>query len=466
MSGSPPAELSVLLVESARETVESIAGYAERNTEMEMLPVSSGAEARRLLGARAIDCLVVNPDALATDADGFVAGAECPVVVLTDRDPGSLDQGTVSTVATIVEKGEDTDDWGFLFEKIRGVVRSTGTEQSDYGMYRTLVETARDGLYRTDASGRITYLNESFAEILGYDRQELIGAHASLAMAEGELERGQQVVGEVLASDERESEIVDMEMETKSGERITVSVHFVVLTDENGDYDGLIGVMRDITDRKQRERELRRQNDRLAEFAGIVSHDLRNPLNVAKGHLDLASEECDSEHVETVAGALDRMETLIGETLELARQGETVTETEPLRLSELVDGCWEMVATGEATLERRDDATVYGDRERVKQLFENLFRNAIEHAGENVTITVELLEDGDGFSVADDGPGIPDDERDAVFEPGHTTSDEGTGFGLSIVNRIVDAHGWAIRVTDGESGGARFEVTGVEFADR
>jgi signal transduction histidine kinase len=93
-------------------------------------------------------------------------------------------------------------------------------------------------------------------------------------------------------------------------------------------------------------------------------------------------------------------------------------------------------------------------------VFENLFRNAVEHAGDDVTITVGTL-DG-GFYVDDDGPGIPEDERDRVFEAGYSTGEAGTGFGLSIVRDVVEAHGWDIRVVEGADGGARFEITGVE----
>jgi signal transduction histidine kinase len=102
--------------------------------------------------------------------------------------------------------------------------------------------------------------------------------------------------------------------------------------------------------------------------------------------------------------------------------------------------------------------TVVGDESRVRQLFENLFRNAIEHAGEDVTVTVGVLDNGDGFYIADDGPGIPDEDRDRVFDSGYTTIEDGSGLGLVTVQRIVDAHNWSVTVTDSNDGGARFEI--------
>ena len=107
--------------------------------------------------------------------------------------------------------------------------------------------------------------------------------------------------------------------------------------------------------------------------------------------------------------------------------------------------------------------TVESDRSRLTELFENLCRNAIEHGGEGVTVTVGATQAG--FFIADDGPGIPDGERRAVFESGYSTTADGTGFGLAIVSRIAEAHGWTVTATESESGGARFEFAGVAGSD-
>lgn len=212
-----------------------------------------------------------------------------------------------------------------------------------------------------------------------------------------------------------------------------------------------------------REQALRRQNERLAEFASIVSHDLRNPLNVAQGRLELAQGECDSEHFDHMSRALKRMNTLIDDLLTLAREGNQVGELEAVHLGDLTENCWQNVATAEATLITEIDRQIPADRSRFQQLLENLLRNAIEHGGENVTITVGELEDG--FYVEDNGSGIREAERDDIFRAGYSTSENGTGFGLSIVKQVSHAHGWDVRVTDGAEGGARFEITGVEGTD-
>jgi signal transduction histidine kinase len=216
-----------------------------------------------------------------------------------------------------------------------------------------------------------------------------------------------------------------------------------------------IVISRDISDRKQRERQLE-------EFASVVSHDLRNPLGVAKGRTDILREECDSDHLDTIENAHARMENLIDDLLTLAREGEQVSRTEVVDLAGLAEDCWQTVDTGDATLRVTADRRIRADPGRLRQLLENLFRNSVEHGGPGVTVTVGDLPDDDGFYVADDGPGIPESDRDQVFEAGFSTASGGTGFGLSIVERIANAHGWSVGLGDGE-GGACIEVGGVDL---
>ena len=218
-----------------------------------------------------------------------------------------------------------------------------------------------------------------------------------------------------------------------------------------------------LVERKQTEELLHRRTERLEEFASVVSHDLRNPLNVATGALEMVRDETESEYVETVADAHERMEELIKDILVLAKQGKTVDAEEPIVLADCVQHCWETVETPEATLTLDTDRVIRADRSRLRQIVENLLRNAVVHGGPETTVRVGDLDAG--LYIADDGPGVPADERETVFQPGHTTHTDGTGLGLSIVQDIVDAHGWQIRLTKSTSGGARFEITGVDCVE-
>jgi signal transduction histidine kinase len=229
---------------------------------------------------------------------------------------------------------------------------------------------------------------------------------------------------------------------------------------------GRLLTLSDITHREQYRRELERQNKRLDQFASMISHDLRNPLTVAIGRLALAREECDSEHLEAVATAHARMEELIEEVLTLARQGQPINETETVDLSAVAAQCWKVVETTGAELVTEDDLTIIADVDRLQRLLENLFRNAIEHGGEDVTIRVGAIGEDGGFYVADNGPGIPPEDRKQVFESGYTTADDGTGFGLAIIKEIVDAHGWIITITESADGGAQFDIREVDSSTK
>ena len=206
---------------------------------------------------------------------------------------------------------------------------------------------------------------------------------------------------------------------------------------------------------RRSERALRSRNQQPDQFVSVVSHDLRNPLNVAGGHLELAREECSSEHLAAVADAHDRMYTLVEDLLRLVHSGQ---EADGL---ESVEACRRHVTTAAATLVSEVDRRIRADRGRVQQLLEPLVRNAVEHGDNDVTVTVGALDAG--FYVEDDGPGIPDDEREDVFEAGHSTTEDGTGFGPSIVEQVARAHGWDVDLTDSAGGGTRFEITGIEF---
>ncbi|MFC7078803.1 PAS domain S-box protein [Halorussus caseinilyticus] len=340
--------------------------------------------------------------------------------------------------------------------------------------YRTLVEGSHDAIFIHSEEG-FQFVNDRVAELTGYSREELLEMSAEDLAHEADRERVKQII----ESDELEDDDTphyELRVRTKDGDIRYVELSVQIIS-YNGEL-GHLGSARDVTERRQRKQKVERQNERLKEFASVVSHDLRNPLNVAQGHLELASETGEDRHFEKTGSALGRMESLIEDLLKLARQGQDVSETEQVGLETIVRQAWSTVSTGGATLDVVDELhEIEADDGRLQELFENLFRNAVEHGGDDVTVRVGPLnggvtayEDGDdtpaakhggkdGFYVEDDGPGIPEDEREKVFEHGHTTADDGSGLGLSIVSSIVDAHGWTVCVCEGTDGGARFEIS-------
>lgn len=359
-----------------------------------------------------------------------------------------------------------------------------------------------------ESSPVVKAVNPAFEETFGYGA-EVIGRQLPELIVPEEADG--ETVDEWFRSDTDGG--TEIERVTADGERRTFLFRPVVVAGFNGGIEGF-GIYTDITERKRRERRLERQNEQLERFVSVVSHDLRNPLSVAHGNArlarELASEPDVEERLDRLMAAHERMETLIEDLLTLASQGRTVDDPAPVRLLEVVETAWGSVETANAKLvvEHAENLTIEADDGRLRQLFENLFRNAIEHGtsdgmatgtnagsatdrernddagagsdkrerdGDAATVSERSLvrgaddpdvtirigwTDGTVF-VEDDGPGIPPAERDSVFDHGYTTSSEGTGFGLAIVEAIADAHGWDVDITEGRTGGARFRLHGV-----
>jgi PAS domain S-box-containing protein len=352
-----------------------------------------------------------------------------------------------------------------------------------------VLDAVPETVFVFDPSGRLVWWNQHATRATGYGDAELAALEPRELVVDDERDRFEAWVGSLFEGEQGQS-AVETTLVGADGEPVPYEFVGAVL-DDNGGAAGAVATGRDISERRARQ-ELERQNERLEEFASVVSHDLRNPLTVAEGYLSLARLDVDNDDLEQVASAHKRMYDLIEDLLTLARAGRAVGEPEPVDLGTVARQGWASVETGESELQVTGDATFEADPRRLRELFENLFRNAIEHGSKSpaskarqgavehgttphvpigeengggdvptVVVTVGTLEeDGEcvGFYVEDDGPGIPKEIRDEVFESGYTTGEGGTGFGLAIVEDIVEAHGWRVAAVAGSSGGARFEV--------
>jgi PAS domain S-box-containing protein len=377
------------------------------------------------------------------------ASADADVVIESDSGPRYFD----------INRSTLTDQTGSVIGRLL-IYRDVTERRMAEERFQRLIERSSAMVTILDEVGEFTYVSQPVEKILGYEPTELVGEN----------------VIEYIHPDDRQGVAEDL---AKYVDDYGYSGTYVVrFRDAAGNWrfiearatnlladpfvEGLVLNSRDVTEQLQRKRKLERQNERLDQFASIVSHDLRNPLNVASGRLSLLERDVDANHdasISAIQEQLERMESIIDDSLTLARSGETVTETDEIDLEMIAYDAWQSVETDGATLVVETTLQIDGDRNRLRNMFENLFRNSVEH-NEPADLTVEVgsLPDAVGFYVEDTGAGIPSEERDAVFEQGYTTNEEGTGFGLAIVKDIVQAHGWGISVTEAESGGARFVI--------
>ncbi|WP_436932599.1 PAS domain-containing sensor histidine kinase [Halosimplex halobium] len=421
-------------------------------------------------------------DAVVCDCDGsFDAratveavrdhSASLPVVVFSVGDAVSLaavaDLGVESYLQ--VEAGADRVE---RLADVRPLVERRRAARRESTMLDSLLENLPLSVYFKDRRSRHVRVSDEMPRLTGpaYLRNPEGKRHHTPADVVGktDFDLYPPVLSEEAVADDRRvvetGESIDDRVEHAYGddlEETYVTTSKAPWRDEDGRILGVVGVTRDITERKRYENQLERQNERLERFASVVSHDLRNPLEVALGRLEFAREDGDEEHFDAIERSLHRIDDLIDDVLTLAREGEAVSDPEPVELAEVARRAWTVVATDEAALTVETDATLLADGSRLQQLLENVFRNAIEHGGDDVTVTVGDLGERQGFYVADDGPGISEAHRDSVFDPGYSTDDDGTGLGLSIVRTIAEAHGWETDVTGGETGGARFEFGDV-----
>lgn len=250
----------------------------------------------------------------------------------------------------------------------------------------------------------------------------------------------------------------EVERETTSGDR-RFKLRIIPMT-ASGSAPGDAGylIYEDIEEERRREEALRDQNERLEEFTSAVSHDLRNPLTVAKGNIGIIEKTGEIDRLEKVERYLDRMDQLVDDVLSFAREGKSVIETKPVHLQTVAERAWETVVTGDARVTIVDEATLDADPNRLCRLLENLYRNAIEHGPTDVNIEVGPTTDGNGFFVADDGPGMDPEVRAEALDPGFSTAENGTGYGLAIVEQIANAHGWDVQLLDADGGGLRVVI--------
>jgi PAS domain S-box-containing protein len=377
--------------------------------------------------------------------EGERTRTEDKIAILTDED-GSY-TGSVGVIRDISDRKE---------------------RERELERYETIIQAVGDPVYALDAEGTFTFVNDAIEDITGYPPEEVVGEHVSKVMISEDIEAAQSIIQELLASSDQTKATFEMDLVHRDGTHTPMENHAALLPFDDGErFRGTAGIVRDISERLEREQ-------RLEQFASVVSHDLRNPLNVIAGRVEIAYDDDDPKHLEAIEDSVDRMQRLIDDLLTLARKGQTVGETEPVDLDDLVALAWDGVQTGDATLSVESPlGTTEADRERLRELLENLFRNAIEHTDGSPTVRVGPTDqdagdeaDGDrtpaGFYVADDGPGIPPDERVDVFEHGYSRSEDGSGFGLSIVGNVARAHDWQVTVSDSWAGGARFQITDLD----
>ena len=476
--------MRVLHVEDDAEFAAVTADFLESHDDrFSVETVSRAREALdRLDSGEGVDCVVSDHDMPGMPGLALLRAVredhgDLPFVLFTGKGSEAVASEAISAgVTEYLEKGAVADQFEMLAHRIERAVaerRAQDALEESERMFSTLVGNLPGMVYRCEiaAGWPMVYVSEGSASLTGYDPEALESGRVSWG-------------GDVIHPEDRERVWEPVERAIEAREQFEVSYRILTADDEvrwvtergsavyeGGDAVFLEGFITDVTEQREREQ-------RLEEFASVVSHDLRNPLHVIDGHVELARDAEDpEEHLDHVEAAVGRMDGLIEDLLALSRQGEVVGETEAVDVGAVAKTAWETVSRARAGLQVADPGTVEADPERLRDVFENLFRNAVEHGtadagaltleeavagssgdgADGGSVRVRVGGTAEGFFVADDGPGIPEPEREAVFQHGYSSTDAGSGVGLAIVDRIAVAHGWEVSVTESKWDGARFE---------
>jgi PAS domain S-box-containing protein len=324
------------------------------------------------------------------------------------------------------------------------------------------------GLLEPD--GTVLKVNNAAVEFAGRDREELVGKpfwEVPWWNTQGEID--EQVRDAVGWASAGEFVRYEAEAESPTGEEVVVDFSITPVTDESGKVVLLVPEGRDVTERKEREEELRRERQRLEFMNRILRHNLLNGLNVVSARTEILEDFVDDRgrsHLETVAGRVEEMVDLV-ETMRSFTKTIVETENHELEprsltatLASEVERLEETSADASIDVEGSiPDVDVLAD-DLLDQVFENVLTNAVQHNDKErpeVRVWVEREDGRVAVHVADNGPGVPDEEKTHIVEKGvDGLSTPGSGFGLYLVKELLDSYGGDIEVRDNDPEGAVF----------
>ncbi len=465
----------VLHVDDDEGLLELAAELLEREAEeLSVSTASNGEEALAMLRGNEFDCVVSDYDMREMDGLELLErvreiDAEVPFILFTGKGSEEIASQAISSgVTDYLQKHGGREQYEILANRVRNAVEAYRGKRKLSERTRkleTLIDNLPGMVYRcrNEPDWPMEHVEGECRQLTGYSAEELESGEVSWGddvLHPEERDRAWQMVQEGLEEDGtfeityrivREDDRVRWMWESGTGVYI------------DGELEAIEGFITDVTERKRRERELKRKNRRMYDLANIVSSDLEGEIEVAQSRLERVQEKHGNGDVDSTVESLGRLEDLADDLVQILEQGEAVEEFTDVGLEEASEEAWRNVDSSTAYLDVSTDKVVQAEGSRLQQLLENVFRNTVEHAGEDAVVMVGEIEDG--FYVEDDGLGVPEAEMDAVFDAGYTTKDdEHRGYGLLVVEEITDAHGWQLEVAEAPTGGFRLEFRDVEKA--
>ena len=355
-------------------------------------------------------------------------------------------------------------------------------DERELEQYRRLVSSVRDyAIFLLDPDGHVVTWNAGARVLKGYEAEEIIGRHFSTFYTDADRARDHPANELRLAIRDGRYEEEGWRVR-KDGTTFWATVTITALRDDDGRLTGFAKVTRDLTERKHAAdelhralEELRHANAELDRFASVAAHDMTDPLRTISGfaevlvHADDLKEEDAREYAQHILDSSLRLTGMLRGLLTYARAGRPPGTAEPVGLPTVTDQVLRDLAAAVSergtTVTRAvpDDACVAAEVHDVRLLLQNLVSNALKFAEREVTIAAERHDGGWRVTVADDGPGIAEEDREAIFAAfrrgGGRADRGGYGLGLAIAQRLAERHGGRLGLDVPAGGGSRFWFT-------
>jgi PAS domain S-box-containing protein len=444
---------------------DMVADHLERlDPRLDVEPITDPFEAVDWLQGASVDAVVSDFDMPRMNGLEFLdlvreTDVDLPFILFTGKGNEEIASEAITRgVTEYMQKDTGVDQYEVLANRLINAVEHYRAERSaDVARrrFQAVFEQAFDAMIIADDEGRYLDVNSAACELFGRLEGDLLGSTAREFTVEN---FDFSTAWETFKSSDADRGLYPVR---RPGGEIRIAEYAATTNIRPGEH---LSVLRDVTDQQDMEKQAEIERQRLREFAGVLSHDLKNPVALARGRLELlqsgATEADRAKHLESIADAVDRIDHVIEDVLAISRSTERELDAVPVSVSDVASDVWERVGRETDHADIEDGIPITANEGRLERLLTNLFRNAIEHGESAVHVRVGRLDDTEGFYIEDDGPGIPPGERETVFDWKHSTKAGGTGIGLRSVKQIVNVEGWQISITDGSEGGARFEISG------
>ncbi|MBE0526834.1 MAG: PAS domain-containing sensor histidine kinase, partial [Candidatus Thorarchaeota archaeon] len=330
---------------------------------------------------------------------------------------------------------------------VRDITKRTQAENNlkeSEERYRVLYENLPDGVIGTDTVGRITFCNKRVLDMFRFQEEnEVVGSSLVDFLHPDYKEPAMDLFRSSLAAGATKLDGFEGIGIRRDGSDFYFHLSSAVIKLD----DTVIGFqshLRDLSEWRETQEQLKQQREELSNFAHTMAHDLRSSIHVIVGLADLYQEDRKETHLTDIIGIAGKMDSILSKSLILADAGIIIG---PKTFSNLNDLIYEVAKTSipdEVQVKYGELPSLNCDRAKMVQVMQNLMKNAHEH-GMATTISISLNKEMDEYSLSftNDGIPIPEEYRTRIFEQGFSTKEKG-GLGLSIVKRIIEAHGWKI----------------------